>query len=212
MELIMTLLIRIISGLSEQIDFPLQKQEIMIGRDLSNDISINDRKISRRHARLTISDEGICYIEDLNSTYGTFIHGKKITKKVPIKYGLPVGLGDNIEFELLNLEIGKDQNIVTPPIKKEAEAASSPEVSADESSNSSSASIAQKVERFLFWKKIFSIDVLKRLPTWVLVTIIALIFLVIFCLIPLMIVELTNQWCTLFSGFFNSIRPGLCPF
>ena len=32
--------------------YPLVKSEIFIGRDLSNDIVINDPEISRRHARL----------------------------------------------------------------------------------------------------------------------------------------------------------------
>jgi pSer/pThr/pTyr-binding forkhead associated (FHA) protein len=32
--------------------FPLGKSELFIGRDLSNDVVINDPEISRRHTRL----------------------------------------------------------------------------------------------------------------------------------------------------------------
>jgi hypothetical protein len=51
---------------------------------------------------------------------------------------------------------------------------------------------------------------IKNLPSWILVTIIALIFLIMLCLIPLLIIEVSNQWCNLFSGFFNAITPGIC--
>jgi hypothetical protein len=48
------------------------------------------------------------------------------------------------------------------------------------------------------------------LPPWIVVTIIALIFLIMLCLFPLLIIEVSNQWCNLFSGFFNAISPGIC--
>jgi hypothetical protein len=51
---------------------------------------------------------------------------------------------------------------------------------------------------------------IKSLPPWIVVTIIALIFLIMLCLIPLLIIEVSNQWCNLFSGFFNAITPGIC--
>jgi hypothetical protein len=51
---------------------------------------------------------------------------------------------------------------------------------------------------------------IKSFPPWVVVTIIAFIFLILLCLIPLLIIEVSNQWCNLFSGFFNAITPGIC--
>lgn len=47
--------------------------------------------------------------------------------------------------------------------------------------------------------------------TWIVIFLAALAFAVIFCVITLTIIDLTNQWCNLFSGFFNSISPGVCP-
>ena len=32
--------------------FPLEKQEILLGRDLANEIAISDPEVSRRHAAL----------------------------------------------------------------------------------------------------------------------------------------------------------------
>jgi hypothetical protein len=51
---------------------------------------------------------------------------------------------------------------------------------------------------------------IKSLPPWIVVTLIALIFLILLCLIPLLVIEVSDQWCNLFSGFFNAITPGIC--
>jgi len=48
-------------------------------------------------------------------------------------------------------------------------------------------------------------------PTWFNVLLAALTFIVVFCVMPLIIIDLTDQWCNLFNGFFNSISPGVCP-
>lgn len=59
----------------------LRHGEITIGRRDDNDIKIDHPTVSSRHARiytyLTVS-----YIEDLKSTNGTFINGKRIDKHV----------------------------------------------------------------------------------------------------------------------------------
>ncbi len=47
--------------------------------------------------------------------------------------------------------------------------------------------------------------------TWIILLLAALAFIVVFCVVPLIIIDLTNQWCNLFNGFFNSISPGACP-
>jgi hypothetical protein len=51
----------------------------------------------------------------------------------------------------------------------------------------------------------------ERLPPWLIVTVLSLLFLLLFCGLPLIVIDLTNNWCNLFSGFFNAIRPGICP-
>jgi len=48
-------------------------------------------------------------------------------------------------------------------------------------------------------------------PTWVVIPLAALTFIVIFCVIPLVVIDVANQWCNLFAGFFNSVVPGVCP-
>ena len=51
--------------------------KITIGRDSSNDISINNQLCSRRHAVIQKIKDGF-FISDLGSTNGTYINGSRI--------------------------------------------------------------------------------------------------------------------------------------
>jgi pSer/pThr/pTyr-binding forkhead associated (FHA) protein len=61
-------------------ELKIDQDEIIIGRDSGNDIQIDNVAVSREHARI-ISGPNYYLIEDLNSTNGTFVNGKKINKK-----------------------------------------------------------------------------------------------------------------------------------
>ena len=75
--------------------FGLDKSEISIGRDIDNDIVINDAEVSRKHARLTL--EGDRYkIEDLNSTNGTYIDGQRLIGPHVMAIGEIIMFGDNV--------------------------------------------------------------------------------------------------------------------
>ena len=54
--------------------FDLDKDVMTLGRDITNDIVVNDPELSRHHARFTRGAHGY-NIEDLGSTNGTFIAG-----------------------------------------------------------------------------------------------------------------------------------------
>ncbi|MFA5973927.1 MAG: FHA domain-containing protein [Lentimicrobiaceae bacterium] len=58
------------------------KSTIKIGRDKSNDIQINEPRISRNHAIITDLGDGTYEIKDLGSTNGTFVNGERITQKI----------------------------------------------------------------------------------------------------------------------------------
>lgn len=84
-------------GPASGVSYTLEQQEIFIGRDLSNDIVINDPEISRRHARLY--KQGNAYIlEDLGSTNGTSVNSKRLTGPCKLNHGEAVGMGQNISF------------------------------------------------------------------------------------------------------------------
>lgn len=62
-----------------------------IGRRNTNDLIISDKAVSGNHCELTFAD-GKVYIEDMNSTNGTFIDGERISRK-ELKSGDVIILG-----------------------------------------------------------------------------------------------------------------------
>ena len=75
--------------------FPLMKNEITIGRDINNEIVINDAEISRKHCRLVMTADGFV-IEDLGSTNGTWVNERRISSQHLLRSGESIRLGDNI--------------------------------------------------------------------------------------------------------------------
>ncbi|KAF0145833.1 MAG: FHA domain-containing protein [Nitrospirae bacterium] len=60
-------------------EIQLDKEVITIGRNPDNDIHIDNPAVSGSHAKI-INEGGRIFIEDMNSTNGTFISGKRISK------------------------------------------------------------------------------------------------------------------------------------
>lgn len=48
-----------------------------VGRDAESDIFLGDVTVSRRHARFTVDERGL-RVEDLGSTNGTYVNGKRV--------------------------------------------------------------------------------------------------------------------------------------
>jgi len=74
--------------------FHLDKDEIFIGRDLANDLVVEDPEVSRRHARVFV--QGNAYlIEDLGSTNGTSVNGQRLTAAAFLRAGDVITLGEH---------------------------------------------------------------------------------------------------------------------
>nr|MBN1229367.1 FHA domain-containing protein [Anaerolineae bacterium] len=73
----------------------LNRDTITIGRDITNDIVVNDPEVSRHHARLVRTSAGF-EIEDLRSTNGTFINRHRVTTPQPLSNGDLIGLGETV--------------------------------------------------------------------------------------------------------------------
>ncbi len=85
------------SGPAPGKNYSLTKNEIYMGRDITNDIVINDPEISRKHARLTLQPGGYL-LEDLGSTNGSFVDGQRITGSHKMAPGEIIMLGDNVSL------------------------------------------------------------------------------------------------------------------
>lgn len=62
-------------------------RSVEIGRDTSADVPIQvDKFISRRHARILLV-EPECFLEDLDSTNGTFVNDQRLKGRTVLKSG-----------------------------------------------------------------------------------------------------------------------------
>lgn len=86
--------------------YPLVLDAITIGRDPLADVVISDPEISRQHAQLVRRDGGYA-IQDLGSTNGTFLDGRRLTgEPQPVSPGQSVSLGSTVSltFDAVALE------------------------------------------------------------------------------------------------------------
>lgn len=80
--------------------FPMTEDEITIGRRLDNNLILEDRHVSRAHARLQVI-KGQYVIVDLDSTAGTRVNGRLITRHT-------LRPGDIISIAAVQLIYGED--------------------------------------------------------------------------------------------------------
>ena len=102
--------------------FDLNRPVVTIGREAGNDIVLDDPQVSRQHARLTL--QGASYmIEDLGSTNGSFINGRRVMTPTPLNPGDKLGLGDTVVLEVQGglgagetvVGRGQPQAVMPPP-------------------------------------------------------------------------------------------------
>lgn len=70
---------------------PIVAPSTAVGRDLENDIVIDDQRVSRRHLRIVLEGEEVV-IEDLQSTNGTYVNGRRI-HRASLKDGDELNIG-----------------------------------------------------------------------------------------------------------------------
>lgn len=76
------------------------RQTLTIGRKDDNDIVLMDEFISGYHAKIFIKNNSF-YIEDLESTNGTFVNEKRIDDRVKLEVNDEIRLG-NIIFKVID--------------------------------------------------------------------------------------------------------------
>jgi pSer/pThr/pTyr-binding forkhead associated (FHA) protein len=96
----------------EVMRIPLDREEMVIGRDSKADLHLDDRALSRRHA--TIEKRGASiWVADLKSANGTFINGEKVDEPRRLHAGDVVGVGHyRIHIEGVS-EAAEDMPVLT---------------------------------------------------------------------------------------------------
>jgi pSer/pThr/pTyr-binding forkhead associated (FHA) protein len=173
--------------------FQLKGDEVFIGRDVGNDIVINDAEISRRHARLAIQAGGYI-LEDLGSTNGTAVNGERLTSRHVMREGEILSLGEHVALVFESLADDKEATVVGPRTARKApvEAGQTPSAPAVKSSTAPRPSQAAPVTGK------------KKFPTWVIVVIVILLVLC-FCVGLPIIIDSLNMWCSIpvINGFLG---------
>lgn len=106
--------------------YPLEKQEILLGRDLANDIAISDPEVSRRHTRFLMQEDNVI-IEDLGSTNGTFLNGQRIASPQQLRAGDVITLGENIVLVFDRADFDPDATVVSTGMDQTVKPAAQPE-------------------------------------------------------------------------------------
>lgn len=75
--------------------YELNQDMMTLGRDVNNEITVNDPEVSRHHCRLTRGPNGYT-LEDLGSTNGSFVNGRRLTGAQPLNVGDLIGLGETV--------------------------------------------------------------------------------------------------------------------
>ncbi|RKG52020.1 GGDEF domain-containing protein [Corallococcus sp. AB011P] len=94
--------------------YVLEETEFTIGRDQHNHIVVDLDNVSRRHARIW-GRQGKMFVEDLQSTNGTYLNDREVLQAQPLRSGDLVKVGGSI-FKFLdgdNIETQYHETIYT---------------------------------------------------------------------------------------------------
>jgi pSer/pThr/pTyr-binding forkhead associated (FHA) protein len=115
--------LKFISGKYQGGEFPLKAdKQIVIGRSSELDMVLVEDMVSRKHAKIMISNGNIT-IEDLGSTNGTFVNGEKV-KQARLKEGDRILIGTSI-LKLIQQgadSANVDENVVRQKLEEAAAA------------------------------------------------------------------------------------------
>lgn len=192
-------------------EFQISGDEITFGRDLGSTIVLDDIQISRHHLRVYREDDNL-FVEDLKSTNGSLLNGKALKKAQKLKNGDIVTMGETNVFEFRIPGEAKVEVQAEPEVAKSVKAKPAKKGKFKiERKKKRPKEVEELLEEAQPVVEKPKSKVAGKYPTWAIILLIALGFIIIFCVIPFVIIEVTDQWCSLFGNFFNAISPGVCP-
>jgi pSer/pThr/pTyr-binding forkhead associated (FHA) protein len=185
--------------------FPLNKPEMVIGRDVTADIVISDVEVSRKHAHL-IAQQGGYLLEDLGSTNGTVVNGLRLTSPYLLHPGEQIVLGEHVtlvfetaqadpEATQINLGASAPRTPATlvetpafvPPPVEMAQPEQMPPPPYDFAGQVPAGPVQVQPE-----------PIKSRIPTWVIILIVAVVVTCACIGAGLEIIDVTKSWCKVF--------------
>jgi ABC-type multidrug transport system ATPase subunit len=112
----------IVKGPSAGQEYTLTESELVIGRYEGVDLVIDAPVVSRRHARIVRRDAQY-YIEDLNSSNGTFLNGQPVDEATPLAPGDEIGLGQSVTLRFSAPAAAADRTVVEGTVYEVPESA-----------------------------------------------------------------------------------------
>ena len=201
--------------------YDLEVPELYLGRDVQNDIVVPEAEVSRRHARL-IRDGEVYLLEDLGSTNGTFINGKRLVAPHILRPGDEVQLGPNVVFVYERVTDpnatvavqaqtirSATRQIPQPPAQPQQEPAppTPPPPPLPEAAAPEPAPAPAYVAPPRPAEPQPAVPEKKKSRTWLYLILLALIFLCLVVAAGLWYIDANRLWCAFFPFFF----PGACP-
>jgi hypothetical protein len=96
----------------QQHDFELTPGRFLIGRSSSCQLSVDDPLVSRNHASLTVTDEGVS-VEDLGSRNGVRVNGQRVEGSQRLEHGDRVTIGSQ-EMVFLKQRTHRAETLAQP--------------------------------------------------------------------------------------------------
>lgn len=90
-----SLVLIVVSGGEPGRRYPLSNMTLILGRDPDCDVYIDDKRVSRQHARIEPEDDGSLLLVDNGSSNGTFVNGRPIEQH-HLDIGDRIGLGRGV--------------------------------------------------------------------------------------------------------------------
>jgi predicted component of type VI protein secretion system len=194
-------------------EYPIEKPEITIGRDLSSDVVINDAEVSRRHARMV--QQGTVYtIEDLGSTNGTFINGQRLTGPYTLRAGEVVTFGEHITLVYEVAVVDAEATVVIPSAQHVAPQPQSFATTVEPVPQPIAQSLPPQPRPQPIPQAPIPTPMpvnpnepapkKKKFPVWVIIVVVAILLLMCICIGVVWYIDANSLWCDvapfLFSG------------
>ncbi|NDD58769.1 MAG: EscD/YscD/HrpQ family type III secretion system inner membrane ring protein [Chlamydiae bacterium] len=111
-------MIKVISGPNTGAEFSLETgSSYVIGKDSSiSDVVFNDLSVSRQHAKISIDNQNLVFIEDLGSRNGVLVNGDLIQSKAELKSQDLINVGTT-SFLVIDREESHETIIAAPPVQ-----------------------------------------------------------------------------------------------